>query len=176
MSKEQWEWIADYEGYYQVSTHGRIRSVTRIVVDKNGCQKPYRGRIMKQFPHPHLYPMCNLQKSGQSTLVRVHTLVLETFIGPAPDGYEAHHKSGNRTDNRIENLEWVPIPEHKREHRIGEKNPSSKLTKEQVLEIYARAGSETHGAIATSYGVERSTVTQILMGRTWSHLYQEMNP
>jgi len=186
MPKELWKWVPGYEGYYQVSNRGRVRSVTREVIDSLGHVRKYRGKVMRLWRHNNGYPVCELKKAGHGQLMRVHTLVLEAFVGQAPNGYEAHHKNGDRADNSVENLEWILSFQHKSMHKKnatepegmfqkGERHPKAKLTKSQVLEIYRIGQTESHGVIADRYGVERSTISQILSGRTWAHLYHEGN-
>ena len=176
MDREIWKWVVGYRGYYQVSNCGCVRSVDRKV----GSRK-YKGQSMRLWAHSNLYPVCELQREGQRRLVCVHSLVLGAFIGPRPDGCEAHHKNGDRTDNRIENLEWMPSFQHKSTHKKnattpegmyqkGELNPRAKLTKCQVLEIYAAGRTDTHASIAQRYGVDRSTISRILGGKDWTHL------
>jgi hypothetical protein len=109
----------------------------------------------------------------------VHRLVLESFIGPCPDGSECCHNNGDRLDNRLENLRWdthesnVADAERHGSNRdkLGTGNAKTKLTEESVRELMGlyRAGwGKT--ALARRFGVGFNTVVRIVNGYTWSHV------
>jgi hypothetical protein len=102
MEDEIWRPLPEYEGSYEVSSLGRVRSLARI--DSRG--RRIRARLLSQWPHPtgHLYTKLSL--NGNSRLCKVHRLVLLAFVGPPPAGCEALHGDGNPANNRIENLSW----------------------------------------------------------------------
>lgn len=100
---ERWRSVVGYEGLYEVSNQGRVRSLARL--DARGHQLD--GALLKLHPHPlsgHL--QTTLTKSGACVVKKVHRLVLEAFVGPSPDGTEGCHWNGNPADNRIGNLRW----------------------------------------------------------------------
>ena len=108
-----WKDIPGYEGFYQASDEGLIRSVTRCIKTKRGVLRRLDGHIMKltethNKDNPHgWYLVCNLQKEGSIKLWAIHTLIAMTFI-PNPYNYPmVNHKDGNKQNNRVENLEWV---------------------------------------------------------------------
>ena len=103
-TKEIWKPIPNYEGYYEASSLGRIRSVDRVV--KNGnWTKPVRGRVLKVCVNDG-YIYCSLSKDGKVKQQKVHRLVAITFI-PNPDNLPyINHKNEDKGDNRVENLEW----------------------------------------------------------------------
>ena len=88
-----WLPVAGYEGRYEVSDRGEVRSLPRART---------RGGILKQSLRANGYPFVSL--SGKST--SVHTLVAEAFHGPRPPGHVVRHLSGDKRDNRAENLAW----------------------------------------------------------------------
>lgn len=95
MRKEIWKDIKNYEGLYQVSNWGRVRSL-----------KFGKIRILKACKDKDGYLIVTLYKSGQSKIFKVHRLVAETFI-PNPDNLPiTNHKNELKYDNRVENLEW----------------------------------------------------------------------
>ena len=99
---EEWRDIAGYEGY-QVSNLGRVRSLDRWIVDKNGLRKKRKGQIIKLLPIPQGYYYVGLSNGKKA---RVNRLVAEAFI-PNPDNLPCvNHKNENMKDNRVENLEW----------------------------------------------------------------------
>lgn len=104
---EQWRPIEGFEGAYDVSDHGNVRSLPRIVVSKIGRKMPYGGHLMTGMPHRagHLY--VHLARVGRKVRVLpVHRLVLAAFVGPCPDGTEGCHWDGDPSNNHISNLYW----------------------------------------------------------------------
>lgn len=104
---EEWRQIPRFEGYYEVSTLGRVRSVTRTFTCRDGRVKTYRGRVLKpQFRSNTGYLMVALSKDGVVEDWYIHRLVLTTFRGDPQPGEEGCHGNDIRTDNRLENLRW----------------------------------------------------------------------
>lgn len=101
MSDEIWRAVPGYEGAYEVSSEGRVRSLDRL--DAAGARRRGRELSARRVNHTHL--MVTL-RDGARHDVLVHRLVLETFVGPSPDGTEACHWNDDPTDNRLENLRW----------------------------------------------------------------------
>ena len=103
---EVWKPIPGWEQYYEVSTHGRVRSVDRSFLTSSGKTYNWRGRIMKLTPDNNGYMRLTLSKNDKQKSVTVHRLVLETFVGTCPAGLEGCHNNGNPSDNRLVNLRW----------------------------------------------------------------------
>lgn len=104
---EEWRPVVGWEGLYEVSDLGRVRSVARIVTRRGG--RPYRVRecIRKASVDARSgYAELPLCRDGEGKTHRVHVLVLEAFAGPRPDGNYGRHLNGNPSDNRLENLAW----------------------------------------------------------------------
>ena len=103
---EEWRPVVGYEGSYEVSAHGRVRSVDRTVEFKNGVRRSFHGRAIKPQPTKggHLRVTLCLGDSRRKT--RVHRLVLEAFVGPCPEGMEGCHNDGNPQNNHVDNLRW----------------------------------------------------------------------
>jgi len=99
---EVWKNIVGYEGKYQVSSFGQVRSIDRI--DASG--KKRKGRLLKPCKDKDGYLYVGLSDGGV-TIRRIHKLVAEAFIGSCPNGHQVNHKDENKTNNRIENLEYV---------------------------------------------------------------------
>lgn len=102
---ETWSAIPGYEGWYEVSSLGQVRSVTRTVKTQRG-QRIYQGRILKQYITLNGYAMVQMRRMGVSQKCLVHRLVLQAFVGDAPDGMECCHLNDVRADNRLANLRW----------------------------------------------------------------------
>ncbi|MCV6977988.1 HNH endonuclease [Mycobacterium bourgelatii] len=101
---ELWADVPGYAGIYQASSHGRIRSLDRLINHPNGPTR-LRGRPLR--PRLHLgYPHVNLWRDGRGTAVAVHQIVALTFLGPCPDGQEVLHWNDVRDDCRLTNLRY----------------------------------------------------------------------
>lgn len=110
MNKEIWKPIKNYEGWYEVSNLGRVRSLDRLVIfnkkaKKGAKERFYKGKI-KSLKYHNGYAMVNLLKNKDLNVVYVHRLVAETFLPRIAGKNEVNHKNGIKSDNRVENLEW----------------------------------------------------------------------
>lgn len=105
--KERWRDIIGFEGLYQVSNLGRVRSLDRVIGSDKRSNQTRKGRILKpakgnKFGHLKV----NLWRNNNSNRVWLHRLVAEAFIGPCPDGQEVRHGPNGLTDNSIFNLSY----------------------------------------------------------------------
>lgn len=108
--------IEGYEGFYEVNELGQARSVDRTVECKDGSTRKRKGKELKQSIDGGGYAIINLNKNGIHKMMRVHRLVADTFV-PNPDNLpEVHHLNHDRSDNRVENLQWVTNAEQRDEH------------------------------------------------------------
>jgi len=118
MEKEIWKPIVGYEGLYEVSNMGNIRSVTRTVLqpNKNGIPIAYntlKGKPMKLSKDRYGYLYCTLSKNGKRTQHTAHRMVAEAFLEcEEPSKYCVDHINTVRTDNRVANLRFVSIKEN----------------------------------------------------------------
>lgn len=105
---EQWASVLGFEGYYEISTHGRVRSLDREIV------QPWRTYIAKGKllspsllgRKPYLYPAVTLCRPGIKRKFQVHVLVARAFVPNPDDLPEVNHKDGNKLNPHFENLEW----------------------------------------------------------------------
>lgn len=135
---EEWRDIKGYEGLYQVSNYGRVRSVARIVTWKNNQLKSYKSRIMKVRQKNGYYTV-SLYKDFNSRDIRVHRLVGEAFI-PNPENLPfINHIDENKLNNRVENLEWCTRQYNNnygsRNHKISVARSKNELLKRIRKEI-----------------------------------------
>lgn len=170
---ERWKPVKGYEGRYEVSDRGRIRSPNYRRRGKPG--------ILAQAQDRDGYPMITLWHSrGVNKTKKVHTLVLEAFTRPRPKGMLCDHIDSNVKNNRHDNLEWVTPQQNVlrgrapevNAARIGSKNFAAKMSERKVYNLrrqYA-SGGITHQGLADKYGLHRRTVTKILRRFTWKHV------
>lgn len=104
-SLERWRDVVDYVGLYQVSDFGRVRSLDRIIEHPQGPMK-IKGRILKPSRGCRQYLFVILCKQGHRKTKHIHTLVLETFIGPRPKDMECCHGPDGSLVNHVSNLSW----------------------------------------------------------------------
>lgn len=107
VNPEVWRPVVGYEGYYEVSSAGRVRSVDRIVAVHKKGRRRIKGHLLKPCPTSRGYLAVGLCRGNRAKTSHVHALVCEAFDGPKPSpDYEARHRNGNQLDNRAENLSW----------------------------------------------------------------------
>lgn len=111
-AEERWLAIPGFEGQYDVSDQGRVRSLDRLVlVGQHGRRRRAKGRILV----PRVAPRATriylaVQLSGHQKAI--HCLVLEAFVGPRPDRYMGCHRNDDPCDNRLDNLYWGTATEN----------------------------------------------------------------
>ena len=119
---QEWRDIPGYEGVYQASSDGEVRSCDRIITETtlNGVvveQKIREGHTLKQsFDKRGEYLKVGLYTFGRVDVQPVHRLVAMSFLGTAPEGWDVHHIDWNSRNNNIENLQWVRREEHLQIH------------------------------------------------------------
>lgn len=126
MDIEVWKDVTGFEGYYQVSNRGQVRSIARNVEYGAWGHQSLEGKLLKPGINKLGYLRVVLFANHKQETVAVHRLVAKEFI-PNPDGKRTvNHKNGIKTDNRVENLEWATYGEnHKHAYISGIRNPPS---------------------------------------------------
>ena len=104
MQEELWKTIKGYDGAYQASTLGRVKSIDRTITNKRDRKQSFKETILTPDHAPNGYERVCLSKNGRYKHVRVAKLIYEAFVGPVPEGMEIDHINGDNTDNRLENL------------------------------------------------------------------------
>lgn len=124
--KEIWKDIEGYEGLYQVSNLGQVKSLERTIIVKNCKQsKTYPECIKIPFPNKKGYLRVQLYKNNKRRNLRVHRLVALAFI-PNPDNKpKVNHIDGDPTNNVVSNLEWVTGEENRAHQRLLEKGKAT---------------------------------------------------
>ena len=99
--------VHGYEGIYEVSSHGRVRSVGRTVAYSNGRVCHLEGKVLRTpLSKRGGYPCVGLHAQGERKMRYVHSLVAESFIGTRPEGMEVCHNDGNPANNHLDNLRY----------------------------------------------------------------------
>lgn len=112
---EQWKDIQDYEGLYQASSFGNIRSLDRVIINKNGKSQKYPGKLLKPFWKNEgcsWYGHTTLSKDHVRFSILTHRLIAQTFIPNLENKPHINHIDNNGENNSIENLEWCTHSEN----------------------------------------------------------------
>jgi hypothetical protein len=172
--EEAWKTCAEND-HYEVSNLGSIR---------RKLDAPGRHRTgWKLTPHycKNGYARVHMYRNKKGSTYLVHKLVMSTFVGPCPNGYEVNHKDFDKANNRLTNLEYVTHQQNAI-HKVagghanslrGEEQPNSKLTWAQVKDArYKYFNTETtFRQLACECGVEVTTIRKAVLGKTWKGDY-----
>lgn len=175
--QEIWEDIKNFEGIYQISNLGKVKSLSRKVKQSNGTVIATKTAILKSCKDGRGYYFVKTSVNAKKKIVKIHRQVALCFIPNPGNKPQVNHKDGDKNNNRITNLEWVTGKEnvnHSVEnglHKSGEDVCNSKLTNKQVREIrslYIR-GSYEFGAkpLARIYRVSGTTIRNIVKLKKW---------
>lgn len=166
---EEWRPVPGYEGYYEASDHGRVRSLP------GGRRK---GGVLSTKPPGGIreYTSVALYRDGIKTTHDLHTIIATTFLGTKPSPrHEVRHYDGDRSNNKITNLIWGTAKENGADRsrhgsQSGSKNGYAKLTEEDVVRIRALVERGwSHVGTAATFHVHTSTVQRIMAGKRWQH-------
>ena len=179
MDKEIWEDIEGYEGLYQVSNLGRVKSLDRYVKARSHSKEFKKGKILKPRISQKGYLTVLLCKDNIGKEYRIHRLVALAFIPNPENKLEVNHIDGKKQNNCVDNLEWNTRSEnikHAFAHdlkkiRNSENSHLSKLTKVQVAQIRKEyipydKNFSTY-ALAQRYGVSAGTINSIVHNKTY---------
>ena len=104
--KEVWKPIPGWEDTYEVSSLGRVKSLARTVVRKDGITRKTKDRILSPWTSGPGYPQVSLKGNGRNSRHYVHELVMLAFVGPRPQGVEILHQDDCKTNNALSNLRY----------------------------------------------------------------------
>lgn len=161
----EWLSVVGYEGWYEVSSDGHVRSARS-------------GRTLKPRVH-NGYRRVALSKRGVRKDASVPRLIAIAFLGAPATGEQVNHKDGVKTNDRLGNLEWV-TPRGNAQHAIkaglwpiqrGAFNPGAKLTEDDVRMIRASyANGERQQRIADRLGIDQAHVSAVVLRKRWAHV------
>jgi hypothetical protein len=169
--KEIWKPVVGYEGRYDISSCGRLRSYWSI---KYGIVKEPQ-RIIRSAINTSGYFNAVLSNSfKQGKTMYIHRLVLDAFVGLRPKGYECCHKNNNKLDNRIENLEWGTQSHNRKDfgtQSMGTRVRNSKLFPLDIIMIRERYKQGIfQRVIGRLYGVRQDDISRICSRKYWKHI------
>jgi len=108
---EVWKDVKDYEGHYQISSFGRVKSMSRLRHTRDGNYAPLHEKILKEKTNKHGYKVLHLRWDDKECWPSVHRLVASAFISNTEDKPTVNHKDCNKTNNNVSNLEWSTYSE-----------------------------------------------------------------
>jgi hypothetical protein len=174
---ETWLPVPGYEGFYEVSDQGRVKSLDRYGRAFSDSTRIFKGKILKLKITKQGYLDIELRSRGTGKWFHVHQLVAMAFIGGKPEGMCVCHNNGIPSDNRPSNLRYDTPKSNIADMKIhgtvmnGGRNWASALTEQEVIEIFTCPHTKHYyQALSVQYGVSDVTIRNIWNGRTWSHL------
>lgn len=160
---EIWHEARGFDGWYEVSNQGRVRSWR---LPGNGRRRAPLPRIIEQVKESSsAHMIVPLAFGGRRIFTRVNRLVLLTYIGDPPLGAKACHRNGDRSDNRLENLCWGD-PAKLKQQQPDARTKLTWLKVRRIREMYA-TGKYSYRDLAAKYRVTQSTVWRIVTNKTW---------
>lgn len=178
INNEIWKDIPGYVGSYQASNYGRVRGLDRIL--ENG--RRWKGRVLAHKIDKYGYNYILLYSGGKRKSVQVQVIVMLAFVGPRPKDYETHHKDGNPSNNKLENLVYLSKKDHaktkSKENIRGTNSHYAVLNEQQILEIRKLAilrkenGKKmyTQTQIAKIFNTSQTHISSIVLRKIWAWL------
>lgn len=173
MTHEIWAAVVGYEGFYEVSSMGSVRSLARV--DALGRTWPAREMATPIDRTSAGYRYIKLSKHGRATKLNVHILVLEAFVGPRPSpAHEGCHGDGDRTNAALSNLRWGTTESNHADKwahgtmKAGSKNHKAVFSEEVVGWI--KESRQSSLSLAPMLGVSSSAIRAVRSGQNWGHL------
>lgn len=164
---ETWVSVVGYEGLYEVSDMGRVRSLDRVHQSRNRwgpVERRLLGGTKALTVDPHGYLQVRLCKDGRAVTLRVNRVVATAFLGAPSDREEACHKNHTPSDNRVGNLYWGTRLENEQDKTLAlRRNPYTEISREkvfQIREMYAKKRKQID--IAIEIGCSKITVWNII--------------
>ena len=167
--EEVWKPVVDFEGYYEVSNMGKVRSKDRIVKHNCGGSKRVEGKTISQLITRNGYCQVFLWKHGKRKVCLVHRLVLHAFVGECPENMEVRHLNSIPTDNRLENLAYGTRSENTIDTLNLGRGGRQRLNPFLVKEIRKRlSNGEATKVLAQEYEVSTRAINKIKNRTTYA--------
>lgn len=152
--EEIWKDVKDYEELYQVSNLGRVKRVTT-------------GRILKGGKDKYGYLIVNLYKNSVGSIKTIHRLVAEAFIPNPENKPQVNHVDENKTNNSLDNLEWMTAKENTNHGTRNERSGKSQSIPIIATNLKTGESMEFYGSneCARQLGLHQASITKVLKGR-----------
>ena len=173
---ETWRDVVGWDGLYAISNIGRIKSLYRTVSNSIRKRAVYQEMLKTAYLANNGYYMVGFNRAEIKKTFLVHRLVAIAFLPNPENKKTVNHKNGIKTDNRVENLEWVTSSENNK-HAFdtglkfgngGAKCPLTKYSEKLIMDI--RASTKSHSQTARDYNMSVSNVMAIRKRITWKHI------
>ena len=166
----EWKPVKDYEGLYEVSNDGQVKSLERRIhytlPSGKDSSRLCREKVLKQYTGDR-YAKVALYDENGGTTTNVHRLVAEAFCDNPESKPEVNHINGDKLDNRAENLEWVTAQENYEHAMLNGLVDRLKLTEHDVRTIKKEGRRGNQKVLAAMYGVTLHQINGIVNGRFW---------
>lgn len=171
-----WKDIKGFEGYYQISEYGEVKSLSRYI-QKYGKKHLTKDKILKPYKAGRGYFAVSFRKNNKTYRKYIHQLVGECYVNNINNLPILNHKDGNKENNYYRNLEWTTYSgnnQHAYDSNLkdrGEKFYNAILSENDVKEILNNGKYTTYQNIADKYGVSKATIRDVLIRKTWKHIH-----
>ena len=176
---EIWKDIEGYEGLYEVSNLGNVKSLPKEWVSSTGLKK-HKEKILKCTVSVYGYSVVGLYKGKKMKQHRISRLVAAAFLLNMENKAEVNHIDGCKANNYVDNLEWITSSENirhadrtgLRKMPSGENHHKAKLNESDIINIRReyKQGGYTHKALGEKYNVHQSAISQIIRRERWKHI------
>lgn len=176
MKEEIWSEVKGYEGLYEISSYGNIRSIDRRFKDSIGRNRLIKSTLLKTRKNKNGYIDIVLLKEGRQSSFLIHRLVALNFIINNDNKEQINHKDGNKQNNNICNLEWCTRKENIKHSfdnnlqnvNMGENHANTSLKNEDVVFIFK--SDLKRKELSKMFNVSYQSICDIKRGRTWFHI------
>lgn len=181
--QEEWKslkGLVECGDYYEISSHGRVRSIDRVVNNGVNGQREIKGELLSSWVDKDGYKRLMLYNGGNRKHYGLHRLVAIAFIDNPDNKPLVNHIDGIKDNNRLSNLEWSTESENAqhavelglRQSNGGENHANAKMTDEKAIEMFEKYKTDkyTMQELADEYGISPSVCSNIINGNSWTHL------
>lgn len=169
--KEIWKDIPNYEGHYQISNFGRVKSLDRYIISKNGRRIFKKGSIQKLQNNGNGYIYKQFKKDGKYKNYYIHNLVMLVFVGERPNNYFVCHIDGDKNNNRLDNLKYdTPHQNNIDQFRHNGNGIKNTLPLNKVLEIRKMSKEKSIKEICDELKLDEWVVSRIKNNENYTWL------